>query len=142
MKINPIKLQKFCHLWSFNTPREIIQRELNIKKAQYYRYINAAKNIVDDFLLGVVDHGLVLEFKNSLERVQRRAEKMDKISQDEIAKYSPEMDPKEKTALTRIIKISNETEKLYNVMLDNKKIVNSTMKTLNKVIVKYSLKKK
>jgi len=140
MKIDTTKLRKFCNLWSMNVPKETIQQELNIKKVQYYNYINAAEEIVDDFLLGMVDHGLVLQFQNTLQDIQQRREQMNKISKRMLEKYQDkDLDNDESIILTRVISMANQTDKLFNEMLDDTKIVNQTVKTLNKVIVKSKL---
>lgn len=137
MKINPSKLQKFCHLWSMDTPPEVIQKELNIKQAQYYRYIDAAEEIVDDFLLGMVDHGLVLLFKTTLERVKQRQELFDLAI--ESTKKTVDKNPLD---FVKCLRSADEHDKLYSEMLDDIKIVNQAVKTLNKVIMNNSQDKK
>lgn len=141
MKIDTSKLQKFCSLYSMSTPRAEVEKQLNIKQAQYYRYIDAAEEIVDDFLLGMVDHGLVLQFRTTLLRVAKRAEKLDELADDILNNYK-ELDIKERNVANRLIQNANATDKLHSEMLDDIKIVNQTVKTLNKVIVKYSQNKK
>ena len=138
--IDSKKLSKFCQLFSMSTPRATVQTELKIKKAQYYRYIDAAEEIVDDFLLGMVDHGLVLQFRNSLIRVQKRAEKLDDLANSGLDNYD-KLEAEEKHLVNRLVSNANATDKLYSEMLDDTKIVNQTVKTLNKVIVKSREKK-
>jgi len=135
MLIDTRKLSKFCQLYSMSTPKETIQKELKIKQAQYYKYIDAAEEIVDDFLLGMVDHGLVLQFRNSLIRVQKRAEKLDELAEKGLDNYDG-LEAEEKHLVNRLVSNANSTDKLYSEMLDDTKIVNQTVKTLNKVIVK------
>jgi len=133
------KLKKFCQLWSMNTPKTTIEKELKIKTTQYYSYINAAEEIVDDFLLGMVDHGLVLQFRTVMERVSKRAEKLDALADAALDNYS-NLEDSEKNTVNRLISNANQTDKLYSEMLDDTKIVNETVKTLNKVIVKSAQK--
>jgi len=116
-----------------NTPKETIQKELKIGHTQYYSYIDAAEEIVDDFVLGLVDHGLVLQFKTILQRVQKRAERLDEIVNKSLDKFDHSMDVKEKNTLARIIETANNTDKLYSEMLSDTKLVNQAVKTLNKV---------
>lgn len=139
ISIDSTKLKKFCNLWSLNTPKTTIEKELKIKTTQYYSYINAAEEIVDDFLLGMVDHGLVLQFRNVMERVNKRAEKLDDLADKALDNYE-KMDIPERNVANRLIANANSTDKLFSEMLDDTKIVNETVKTLNKVIVKSTQK--
>lgn len=139
ISINSEKLSRFCQLYSMNTPRTEVEKELRIGKAQYYKYIDAAEEIVDDFLLGMVDHGLVLQFRTTLQRVSRRADKLDELASKALEDY-PTMDESEKNTANRLIANANQTDKLYTEMLDDVKLVNETVKTLNKVIVKSNTK--
>lgn len=140
ISIDNSKLNKFCRLYSMNTPRETVCKELKFKQAMYYRYIDAAEEIVDDFLLGMVDHGLVLQFRTTLLRVAKRAEKLDELVEDVLDNYTT-LDIKERNVANRLIQNANATDKLHSEMLDDVKIVNQTVKTLNKVIVKSREKK-
>ena len=145
MNIDHSKLKKFCSLWSMNSPPEVIQKELNIKQAQYYRYINAAEEITDEFVLGIVDHGLVLQFRESLLRTHKKVVKLDRLADlalDKIEKSKLEGNLNSINTLTNIVKTYCQTEKQYVEMLDDAKIVNQTMKTLNKVIANNSQNKK
>ncbi len=139
-KINDAKLKKFCNMWSMDTPKETIMKTLKIEKSAYYNYIDAAEEIVDDFLLGMVDHGLILQFRSTLQRVQRRAEKLDELANAGLEKYEA-ADENEKLATDRLVRNANASDKLYNELLDDSKIVNQAVKTLNKVIVNNSKKK-
>lgn len=131
------KLKQFCYLWSIDTPREDICNELKIKQAQYYNYIDAAEEIVDDFLLGMVDHGIILQFKDSLKSVQERRVQLDKITNRMVKKFEIiDPDADQSIVLNRMVSLANQTDKLYTEMLDDIKIVNQTMKVLNKVIAK------
>jgi len=140
ISINSEKLAKFCQLYSLNTPKKEIEKELKIAQAQYYRYIDAAEEIVDDFLLGMVDHGLVLQFRNKLVKVAARAEKVNAIADKLLDDYD-NLDESGKSECDRMVRNANMTDKLHNELLDDTKIVNQTVKTLNKVIVKSSQKK-
>ncbi|PIY88222.1 MAG: hypothetical protein COY74_09365, partial [Nitrosopumilales archaeon CG_4_10_14_0_8_um_filter_34_8] len=116
ISIDSSKLKKFCSLWSMDIPKAEICKQLNIGHTQYYAYINAAEEIVDDFLLGMVDHGLVLQFRTSLQRVQKRAEKMDQIADkalDQMINAGIENDSKDSWALTSLVLAANAPDKLY-----------------------------
>lgn len=144
MGIDSSKLKKFCNLWSMNTPREVIQKKLNIGQAQYYRYIDTAEDIVDDFVLGIVDHGLVLQFRDGLLRKQNKVVELSKLADNAIEKLK-EIDMNGDldyvNPLLNIVRTYNQTEKDYNEMLDDVKIVNQTVKTLNKVIANHTKNK-
>ena len=131
------KLKQFCHLWSMDTPREDICTELKITQPQYYSYIDAAEEIVDNFLMGMVDHGLVLQFRDSLKSVQERRKNLDKIANRMVKKFE-NVDPDDVQSITlnRMVSLANQTDKLYTKLLDDVKIVNQTMKTIQKVIAK------
>jgi len=45
-------------------------------------------------------------------------------------------DAEQSIVLNRMVSLANQTDKLYTEMLDDIKIVNQTMKVLNKVIAK------
>ena len=135
-KIDINKLRKFCHLWSMNTPKEVIQKKFDIKQAQYYRYIAAAEEVSDDFILGMIDHGLVLLFRNTMERVHNRRQILDELI--ESAKKNQDENP---GALIQAIKAADTNDKLYSDMLDDAKIVNRATKVLNKVIVNHTVNK-
>lgn len=141
ISINSSKLSQFCSLYSMNTPRTEIEKELKIGKAQYYRYIDAAEEIVDDFLLGMVDHGLVLQFRTTLQRVEKRARKLDELADKGLNDYES-LDDTEKLNIDRLVRNANASDKLYSEMLDDVKLVNQTVKTLNKVILNNTTKQK
>ena len=140
INVNNDKLKTFCTLWSVGTPKNDIMTKLKIKKVQYYNYIDAAEEIVDDFLLGFVDHGLVLLFRDRLEATQRRAEALSRIAEKYIQKVedSAAPTPQDIKTMTQVSRAADATGKLYNEMLDDSKIVNQTMKTINRVMVKSS----
>ncbi len=128
-----------------NTPKATIQKELNIGHTQYYSYIDAAEEIADDFVLGFVDHGLVLQFTESMTRMHSKVLKLDKLAEtalDDIAKIGNDVKPQLLSGLNNIVRNYILTERVYNDMLDDSKIVNQTMKTLNKVIVNNAQNKK
>jgi len=139
--VNNAKLVRFTQLWSVATPKADIMKELKIKKVQYYNYLDASEELVDDFLLGFVDHGLVLLFRERLISVGKRAESLARISQrfiDKVDKANMDATEKDIKLASLLSRTTDSTEKLYNDMLDDSKIVNQTMKTINRVIVKSS----
>lgn len=138
-KIDMKKLEIFNHLWSVNTPRLEVQKQLNIGKTSYYHYLDAAEDIADGFVLGMVDHGLVLQFRESMGRMHEKVLLLNKISK-KVLEHMDKMDIggdlKQVGTMNNIVRTYVVAEKTYNLMLDDSKLVNQTMKTLNKVIVK------
>ena len=79
-KIDLKKLEKFNYLWSINTPRETVQTKLKIGKTTYYNYLDAAEDLADNFVLGMVDHGMVLLFRESMTRMHEKVIKLNSLS--------------------------------------------------------------
>ena len=139
--INMKKLQKFNYLWSIQTPRSEVMQKLDISKTTYYNYIDQAEEIADDFVMGMVDHGLVLQFRDSMSRMHKKVLKLDELSNTALVDIETNLKdgkPQLLAGLNNIIRNYLSAEKTYNLMLDDGKLVNQTMKTLNKVIVKHA----
>ncbi len=128
-----------------NTPKDTIQKELKIDHTQYYSYIDAAEEIADDFVLGSVDHGLVLQFRESMIRMHNKVIKLDTLADTAMVDIETSLKdgkPQLLSGLNNIVRNYISAEKTYNLMLDDSKLVNQTMKTLNKVIVNNTKHKK
>ena len=127
------------------TPKEEIQKELKIGHTQYYSYIDAAEQLVDDFMIGMVDHGLVLQFSKALKRIRTMTEKSYDNALDAQAKISEILksdDKSELNSLNNVIRIYNNLERTYNDFLDDSKIVHRAIKTIKKVMVQNAQSRK
>ena len=135
--INDKRIREFSSLLGNGMSREEIQKEMDIKKSTYYKYLSAIEIITENYTLSLTDHGLVLQFKEILDRVKERRKLYDKAV-DSAAKNVNE-DP---LTLIRSLKSADGNDSLICGLLDDAKIVNLTMKTLHKVVVNNALNRK
>lgn len=135
--INDKRIREFSSLLGTGMSREEIQKEMGIRKSTYYKYHKAIDIITENYTLSLTDHGLVLQFKEILDRVKERRKLYDKAV-DSAAKKVNE-DP---LTLIRSLKSADGNDSLICGLLDDAKLVNLTMKTLNKVVVNNALNRK
>lgn len=127
ISINDKRLREFSSLLATGMNREEIQKEMKIKKATYYKYHTAIEQVVENFLLAMVDYGLVLQFKDCLDRALKRREYYDLAISEAV-----KMATKDPLVLIKCLKAADENDTLISNYLDNAKIVNQVMKILHK----------
>jgi len=125
--INDKKLQKLAKLLADGMTREEIQKEMKISKSTYYKYYDAEGEVVDNYIMGMANHGLVILFKESFDRVLQKRNDYDLAIS--IARKNVEKDP---TGLTKCLKAAVEYEKVILEFLDHRIMVSNVMKILTK----------
>jgi len=135
--INDKRIREFSSLLGTGMSREEIQKEMDIKKSTYYKYLSAIEIITENYTLSLTDHGLVLQFKEILDRVKERRKLYDKAVDSAVKNVNE--DP---LTLIRSLKSADGNDSLICGLLDDAKLVNLTMKTLNKVVVNNALNRK
>lgn len=127
ISINDKRLREFSRLLSTGMSREEIQKEMKIKNATYYKYYAATEQVVENFLLAIVDYGLVLQFMDCFDRVLKRRE-----DHDLAISIARKMATKDPLVLIKCLKAADENDTLISNYLDDAKIVNQVMKILHK----------
>ena len=135
--INDKRIREFSSLLGTGMSREEIQKEMDIKKSTYYKYLSAIEIITENYTLSLTDHGMVLQFKELFDRVKKRRKLYDKAVDS--AEKNVNEDP---LTLIRSLKSADGNDSLICGLLDDAKLVNLTMKTLHKVVVNNALNRK
>ena len=135
--INDKRIREFSSLLGNGMSREEIQKEMGIRKSTYYKYHKAIDIITENYMVSLVSHGIILQFKELFDRIKKRQKLYDKAI--DVAAKNVDKDP---LILIRCLKSADDNDVAANSFLDDGKLVSETMKTLKKVFLDNALNRK